>query len=178
MVYYADSDILIRDMEERDAEIFPVGERAQGWLDSSADKFEMRLAHVREGKCVSLVAEYRENAAGYVNVYPDCQWGALGGQGLCEIVDFAVLEKYRRLGVGSRLMDVAERIAFTYADKVYLGVGLHCGYGPAQRMYVRRGYIPDGSGVWYGSKVCEPYADCKNDDDLNIYLMKYRDEDK
>lgn len=174
MLYYSDNDILIRDMEQRDAAVFPPEEIAQGWQDSTSAKFEMRLTHVREGKCVSLVAEYRGSPAGYVNVYMDCQWGAFGGQGLCEIVDFAVLEKYRRLGVGSKLMDVAEQIAFTHADRVYLGVGLHSGYGPAQRMYVKRGYVPDGSGVWYGSRVCEPYADCKNDDDLNLYLVKER----
>lgn len=42
-------------------------------------------------------------------------------------------------------MDVAEKIAAKYADTVYLGVGLHCGYGSAQRMYVKRGYLPDGT---------------------------------
>ena len=26
-------------------------------------------------------------------------------------------------------------------------MGLHSGYGPAQRLYARRGYVPDGSGV-------------------------------
>lgn len=31
---------------------------------------------------------------------------------------------------------------------VCIGVGLHAGYGSAQRMYVKRGYIPDGTGVW------------------------------
>ena len=69
-------------------------------------------------------------------------------------------------------MDVAEEIAATYSDIIYLGVGLHCGNGSAQRMYVKRGYIPDGSGVWYGEKVCEPYADCCNDDDLVLYFSK------
>ena len=55
---------------------------------------------------------------------------------------------------------------------VYLGVGMHSGYGSAQRMYVKRGYIPDGTGVWYGDKVCGQYADCCNDDDLVLYLVK------
>ena len=53
-----------------------------------------------------------------------------------------------------------------------MGVGLHKGYGSAQRMYVKRGYIPDGSGVWFGDKPCRPYADCRNDDDLALYLSK------
>lgn len=63
-------------------------------------------------------------------------------------------------------------VAGEYSDKVYLGVGLHSGYGSAQRMYVKRGYIPDGSGVWYGDKVCEPYAACCNDDNLVLYMLK------
>lgn len=69
-------------------------------------------------------------------------------------------------------MDVAEEIAAQYADTVYLGVGLHSGYGSAQRMYIKRGYLPDGSGVWYGEKVANPYEPYCNDDDLNLYLSK------
>lgn len=83
-----------------------------------------------------------------------------------------MLEKFRERGVGSRLMDAAETIAARYADTVYLGVGLHSGYGAAQRMYVKRGYIPDGSGVWYKDRVCESYTPCENDDDLVLYLSK------
>ena len=39
-------------------------------------------------------------------------------------------------------------------------------------MYVKRGYIPDGSGVWYKDRVCESYTPCENDDDLVLYLSK------
>ena len=112
------------------------------------------------------------NVAGYINIYPDSEWGAFAGRGYPELVDFGVLEKYRRNGIGSKLMDIAEQIALEYADIVYLGVGMHAGYGSAQRMYVKRGYIPDGSGVWYGDEVCEQNADCRNDDDLVLYLSK------
>ncbi|WP_461813430.1 GNAT family N-acetyltransferase [Blautia sp.] len=88
------------------------------------------------------------------------------------MVDFGVIVKYRKNGIGSRLMDAAEKVAAQYSDMVYLGVGLHEGYGSAQRMYVKRGYIPDGTGVWYGEKVCPQYADCCNDDDLVLYFSK------
>ncbi len=40
---------------------------------------------------------------------------------------------------------------------------------------MKRGYIPDGSGVWYGSKVCTPHVDYRNDGDLNLYFSKNRD---
>ncbi|MBQ2765885.1 MAG: GNAT family N-acetyltransferase [Clostridia bacterium] len=171
MIYYNDGKILIRDLCESDAAIITAGEVEQGW-DQTIDKYEMRLRDQAEGKSISLAAEYMGNVAGYINVYPDAEWGAFGGMGLPEIVDFGVLEKYRKNGIGSHLMDVAEEIASRYADTVYLGVGVHNGYGSAQRMYVKRGYIPDGSGVWYRNEVCPQYAPCQNDDSLILYFSK------
>lgn len=173
MIYYDENGIVIRDLQQADAQAITDGEIAQGW-DATVDKYEMRLRHQAEGKAIALAAEWRGDVAGYVNVYPDSPWGAFAGRGYAEIVDFGVLEKYRRNGIGGKLMDVAERIAFSYSDVVYLGVGLHGGYGSAQRMYAKRGYIPDGSGVWYRDRICEPYAGCCNDDDLVLYLSKRR----
>ncbi len=171
MVYYNENGILIRDLRQSDARIITDEEIAQGW-NADVEKYEMRLKHQAEGKSISLAAEYEGNIAGYINVYPNSEWGAFANKGYPEIVDFGVFVKYRNNGIGSKLMDIAEQIAFTYSDIVYLGVGLHSGYGSAQRMYVKRGYIPDGSGVWYRDKVCEQYADCCNDDDLVLYFSK------
>ena len=171
MIYFKDTEILIRDMIQSDAQIITDEEIAQGW-HQTIDKYEMRLRHQAQGKSVALIAEYKGNIAGYINVYPNSEWGAFGNQGYPEIVDFGVLVKYRRNGIGNKLMDIAEEIASQYSDTVYLGVGVHNGYGSAQRMYIKRGYIPDGTGVWYGEKVCPQYADCCNDDDLVLYLSK------
>lgn len=171
MIYYSDNNILIRDLASSDVQPIVDGEIEQGW-DATSDKYEMRLRDQAAGKSVNLVAEFCGRVAGYINVYPNSEWGAFGNMGLPEIVDFGVLEKYRRNGIGSKLMDVAEEIASKYADTVYLGVGLHNGYGSAQRMYVKRGYIPDGSGVWYRESVCPQYSDCRNDDDLVLYFSK------
>ena len=108
---------------------------------------------------------------GYINLYYRA-YAPMDRTGLPEIVDFGVLEEYRKNGIGSALMDAAEALAAERADAVCLGVGLHSGYGAAQRMYVKRGYIPDGTGVWYGGKMLEPYAPCVNDDDLNLFFVK------
>ena len=173
MIYFNENGIVIRDLQQSDAQIITDEEIAQGW-DASVEKYEMRLRHQAEGKSISLAAEYKGSVAGYINVYPNSEWGAFANRGYPEIMDFGVLAKYRRKGIGSKLMDIAEQIAFSYADVVYLGVGLHSGYGSAQRMYVKRGYIPDGSGVWYRDEICGQYADCCNDDDLVLYLSKRR----
>lgn len=170
-IYYEDEKIQIRNMQQKDARIITDEELAQGW-DADIEKYEMRLRHQAEGRSVSLVAEYMGNVAGYIHVYPDSQQGAFAGKEYPEIVDFGVLEKYRKKGIGGKLMDIAEQIAAEYSDTVYLGVGLHNGYGSAQRMYVKRGYIPDGTGAWYKDEICGQYADCCNDDDLVLYLSK------
>ncbi|MPM76255.1 hypothetical protein SDC9_123252 [bioreactor metagenome] len=89
-----------------------------------------------------------------------------------EVVDFNVLIKYQRKGIGNKIMDTVEKLAKEKGEHISLAVGLHSGYGSAQRMYIKRGYIPDGSGVWYKDKQLEPYSKCENDDDLILYLLK------
>ena len=172
MIYYQDENVLIRNMEPEDGPVFTEGEIAQGW-HASVEKYEMRLRHQAEGKCVALTAEYMGQPAGYINIYTPGEEGPFAEQGLPEIVDLGVLQKYQRRGIGGKLMDAAEQIAARYADTVYLSVGLHNGYGSAQRMYVKRGYVPDGTGGWYHGKPCTPYDTIyTNDDDLVLYLSK------
>lgn len=173
MVYFSNEQIIIRNMEDTDAQAITDAEIEQGRdADGRLEKYQKRLEDQRLGKAISLVAECSGRPVGYINIYPNSVWGAFGGKGYPEIVDFGVLEKYRNQGLGTILMDMAEQIAAIYANTVYLGVGLHSGYGSAQRMYVKRGYIPNGSGVWYQDKICTPYEVCINDDDLVLYLSK------
>lgn len=171
MIYYKDDNCIIRNLEMTDVHEIVEEEIAQGWL-ASDEKYLNHLKNQEEGRCISLVAVYEGKAVGYINVYTDVQTGPFAGSGYSEIKDFGVIEKCRRHGIGSRLMDVAEKIGFQYSETVSIGVGLHSGYGSAQRMYVKRGYLPDGSGVWYQDIVCEPYDNCCNDDDLVLYFSK------
>lgn len=165
--------IYIRHMTDTDASIITAGEIAQGWgSEGRLEKYLMRLADMQANRCISLVAEYDGAVAGYINLYFTPACGPFAGQDMPEIVDFGVLEKYRNHGVGSALMDEAERLAAERSDRVCLGVGLHCGYGSAQRMYAKRGYIPDGSGVWYGDNPADPYENYCVDDDLVLYFSK------
>ena len=172
MIWYKDDDLVIRNMEEADAQIFFDEYTAQGW-HPAISTYQARLKDQAEGRCIALTAVYRGHPAGSVYVYLTVNEGPFKGKGWPIIVDFSVLEKYQRKGIGSRLMDAAEQAAGQYADTVCLGVGLHDGYGSAQRMYVKRGYIPDGSGVWYQDKPCIQYETvCTVDDDLILYMSK------
>lgn len=172
MIYYQDDVLIIRDMEAADAQILNDEYTAQGW-HPDIDYYHMRMREHAEGKCVALTAVYQGHPAGAVYVYFSAQEGPFKGKGWPEIVDFGVLQKYQRKGIGNRMMDTAEQIASQHADTVCLGVGLCREYGTAQRMYVKRGYIPDGSGVWYQNKQCVQYETvCTIDDDLVLFLSK------
>lgn len=160
--------MIIRQINQNDVESFPKAFAAQGW-DKPRARFEAYLAAQRDGAYTVLVAEVDAAPAGYVLLKPCAMAGPYAGQGIPEIADLNVLAAYQHRGVGSALLDEAERLA---GGPVTLGVGLHAGYGAAQRLYVKRGYVPDGSGVWYRDRPATPYAAVENDDDLVLYMVK------
>ena len=55
MVYYKDNTLMIRNIEESDAQILTDEEIAQGW-HTDISKYLTRLRDQAEGKCVSLTA--------------------------------------------------------------------------------------------------------------------------
>lgn len=134
--------------------------------------FEQYLIEQEKGQRMIFVAEFMGEIMGYVTLLPKATTGPFQALGLPEIENLNVFLKFQKNGIGSLLMDVAENIAKETNRGVTLSVGLHGGYGSAQRLYVKRGYVPDGSGVWYRGKNHDQYAPCVNDDDLILYMMK------
>lgn len=172
MIYCSCNGVIIRDMEMKDVEILTEGERAQGWHWASPEKSANRLIERDAGRCVVMVCEFGGEPAGYVSLYWNAEWGAFKGMHIPEIMDLNVLIRFRRRGLASRMMTVCEQLAATRCDKVCLGVGLYRDYGAAQRLYVKRGYVPDGTGLWYADENVEPGKTVSNDDDLVLFLSK------
>ena len=53
-----------------------------------------------------------------------------------------------------------------------IGIGLHPGYNAAQRLYGKRGYIPDGRGITYRDRFLKEGEHIVLDDDLVLHLTK------
>ena len=91
-------------------------------------------------------------------------------------MDLNVLPQFRKIGIGSLLLDTAEKEAATTSDIIGIGVGLYAGqdggYGSAQRLYVKRGYIPDGKGVTFNGQPRIPGYSYPLDDDLVLWFTK------
>ncbi len=164
-------DLKIRPMIQADICAFPAAFAQQNWCKEQA-QFEQYFAKQQLGLRQIFVAEVAGVVAGYATLLPEALSGPFAGCNIPEVVDFNVLIKFQKRGIGSAIMEAIENQVRQTSSKISLGVGLHSGYGTAQRLYVKRGYIPDGSGVWYNNRIHDQYADCCNDDDLVLYLSK------
>ena len=160
----------IRKMQESDIKDLSRGFISQGW----PGREEILARYFLEQECGErevLVAEVGGALAGYVTILPCAKQGPFAGM-VPELSDFNVFEPFQNQGIGNLLMEEAEKRVKLISDKVTLGVGLHSGYGPAQRLYIKRGYIPDGSGVWYQNHRPAMDATCEDIGDLVLYLSK------
>ncbi|MEU4194513.1 GNAT family N-acetyltransferase [Kribbella sp. NPDC026611] len=162
-------ELTIRKLREGDPELISGAMAAIGW-NKPLEQYQRYLDQQRDGVRDVLVGTLGEEYVGYVTVRWVSPYEPFGG--IPEIQDFNVLPKYRRRGYGSALMDAAEALVAERSDVVGIGVGLYPDYGQAQRMYVRRGYIPDGRGLIYDGKQVPPLETVKNDDWATLMFTK------
>jgi ribosomal protein S18 acetylase RimI-like enzyme len=117
-----------------------------------------------------------EEIAGYLTVRWESDYPPFREARIPEIVDLNVLPAFRRRGIASALMDAAEAIIAQRSPVAGIGVGLYADYGAAQRMYVLRGYIPDGRGIFYNREPVIPGEMARVDDELVLYFTKRLDQ--
>jgi GNAT superfamily N-acetyltransferase len=123
------------------------------------------------GHRITLVATHDEKFTGYGHLIFKSEYEPFRQLGIPEINDLLVMPQFRNQGIGSNLISALERCVSEKYSMVGLGVGLY-GYGAAQRIYVNRGYVPDGNGIVYKNVPVEPGATVTVDDDLLLYLVK------
>ena len=169
--YYDDGTIRVRSMVREDAKILYDTYLSYGW-HPEMKTYEEYFREQEDGKRLVFIAEYEGSVAGICTLVLKPKEGPWAGNRWPEIVDLCVFFHIHNKGIGSKLLDVAEQEASRFADHVFLAVGVHSGYGRAQRIYVSRGYNFDGSGVWYKGKQLDQYAECCNDDDLLLFMSK------
>ena len=163
--------LTIRHLEAQDIEMMTAAFQKIGW-NKSVSLFESYFDQQSSGKRLVLVAIMQGLFAGYLTINWQSDYPSFKEQNIPEIQDFNVLPEFRRQGIGTRLMDEAEEIIGKRSPVVGIGFGLYADYGAAQRMYVMRGYVPDGKGVFYDHQPVTPGGQMNVDDDLVLYLTK------
>ena len=118
------------------------------------------------------VAFVEDQFAGYLTICWTSTYPPFREAKIPEIVDFNVLPEFRRQGIGSALMDKAESEIAHVSSIAGIGVGMTADYGAAQRLYVLRGYIPDGRGLHHKDRPLHYGEQLLVDDDLALYFTK------
>jgi GNAT superfamily N-acetyltransferase len=121
----------------------------------------------------AVYVAFAEDAfAGYLTICWASTYEPFRKRKIPEIVDFNVLPKFRRMGIGTRLMELVESEIARVSPLAGIGVGMSPDYGAAQRLYVLRGYIPDGLGLHWKNHHVQFREVIRVDDDLALYFTK------
>jgi ribosomal protein S18 acetylase RimI-like enzyme len=163
--------VLVRTMRAEDSAAVAAAFAAQGWHKPEAQYTRYLDESARKRRDV-LLAERAGEFAGYVTIVWESEYQPFREAGIPEIVDFNVLIKHQRCGVGTALLDEAERRIAERSPIAGIGVGLTADYGAAQVLYIKRGYIPDGRGLVQNGQAIRHGERITVDDDLAIYFTK------
>ena len=136
-----ENDIRIRMVEENDLPVL-IEWFSHNYCDSLEGAEAYFAGHHGNGHRVTFLARHGDDIAGFITISFNHD------RNVPSILTLEVFEPNRRRGLATRLMDLAENhIAQNTGDEVVLWVPLNKEFGPAQRLYAKRGYIPDGSGA-------------------------------
>ncbi len=144
---------------------------AMGWPDREAT-LQRYLSEQQAGSRPMFVAFLDGTFAGYVTLAWHSSYVHFAEAGVPEIKDLNVVEPFRRRGIASALVQAMEELIATRSEIAGIGVGMYADYGPAQRMYVQRGYVPDGRGLAWRDQTAAPMDQVTVDDDLVLFFTK------
>ena len=145
---------------------------SRGGLDKSRDLFDRYLREQDADSRVVLVAIHGDRPVGYLTIVWESKYPPFRQDRVPEINDFNMVPSFRRRGIGTALMDEAETLIRERSTEAGIGVGMYADYGPAQRMYVLRGYVPDGLGLTTNHTPVTAGRPVKVDDELVLWFRK------
>lgn len=163
--------LLVRPLAAQDAQPIAAAFAAIGW-NKTVSQYERYLAEQHGGRRDVLVAFADGFFAGYVTILWESLYPPFRADNIPEIADLNVLPRFRRQRIATRLLDEAERRIAERSSIAGIGVGVTPDYGPAQRLYVLRGFVPDGAGMASHDRIVEHGQEVVVDDDLILHLTK------
>ena len=156
----------------RDGEIDALCQTEGDTSEENFHYYQRYLTWQNEGECTFLIALLNGEIAGYVFVLYQDRWGSMADARQPGLADLNVFPWNRRCGVGNALLEKAKEIAASYGDSLHLDVHVTATAGQAHRLYFRRGYLPDGRGVYHKYKQYDAALGEVNPEDLTLLLIK------
>ncbi len=125
-----------------------------------------------QGQGDTFIASVDGTMAGYVTIRWVSHNDYFRENNIPFIHHLEVFGDFQRRGIADQLLDSAETLIATRATQAGICVGIFDAYGPAQKLYARRGYIPDGRGVCHHHRPITEGEQLTIDHDLIIWMIK------
>ena len=142
-------------------------------LSKERDYFERNMQQQALGDREIFIATSNGQKVGWCILNWQPKYGYYKANDIPETQDLNVLPAFRKRGIGTAMIEHCEKLAHAKGCKeIGISVGLDAGYGPAQRLYVKLGYIPDGYGVTYDRRTVTRGEFKPVDDNLCLMMVK------
>ncbi|MGB1077310.1 MAG: GNAT family N-acetyltransferase [Bdellovibrionales bacterium] len=142
-------------------------------LDKDSDYVSRSVDKSVDKKRLVFIARFDDQPAGFCMLNFEPAYAPFQKFDIPEMQDLNTHPDFRRRGVGGALIARCESVAKEYgATQLGLGVGLHAGYGNAHRLYVHKGFVPDGQGAVYDAVGVRANDMLPLDDDLCLMMVK------
>jgi len=165
-------DVSIRRAEQADIPKLDAMVDTLGYYNTPG-YFERCLQEQADGKRELYIASLGGRDVAYAMLNWQPGYAPFRRLNIPEIQDINTVHDARRKGVATALIKHCEdRARDKGCDAMGIGVGLHSGYGNAQRLYARLGYVPDGAGVTYDREAVTPMELRPIDDNLSLMMLK------
>lgn len=169
---WPDSVISVREIQAEDVAAISAVDGVRAWHGGEAKWSGYFRQHLC-GERITIVAQAAGALIGYASMVWRSQHRPFAQAGIPEVQDMVVADTYRRQGAATTMIVALEMRARAAGHSVVgIGFGLYADYGPAQKLYVRRGYIPDGAGVTWNNQLVVGGDPVRLDDDLVLWLTK------
>ena len=147
------------------------GYTKMGWGEDEG-YFETCLEQQEADKLVVLVSHNDTSYFGHLKLVWRPTYLNFRENNVPEIKDLNVIPNMRRQGIATGIIARAEQLAAKKCTSIGISVGLHHWYGPPQRLYAKRGYIPDGHGIYFNNIRVEVDDSITANDELVLHLVK------
>lgn len=138
-----------------------IGKKDDGYFEHALEQCDIMLAFSEEKLCAFCLLNWEPRYSLYRKL------------NIPEIQDLNVLPHHRRMGIATTLITECEAIARAeLCELVGISVGLTKDYGPAQILYTKLGYVPDGNGVTYDREGVHAGKSYPVDDNLALMMTK------
>ena len=170
-----DESILIRPMRQTDIPQI-VAKYSFPWStpDSTQKIWDTYFEEQKNDIRTVALIEKDGEILGYGSLLRVSECASFVSRNIPEINAVWIHEDYRKQGLATRLIHWIEDLALQEGySQIGIGVGLYADYGPAQKLYFRLGFVPDGQGITYSGQPTIFGQSYPLDDELIFWLIKH-----